>query len=421
MTSVDGAGGGLTSAGALAEPTSDVSPWWVARFALAWVGLFVGLFGPIQILLPQQAEALAPHDKESVLGLVLLVGAAFSLVANPLFGAVSDRTASRFGRRVPWIAGGFAGGAVAIGVLAGAPSVAVMIVGWCAVQVLLNAAYAALSGTIPDRVPAGQRGTAAGYLGLALIVGVAIGTGLAILGRGTTMGYLACALFMLLCAVPYLLRHRNEAIDPAGRPPWHWATFARGFWINPGRYPDFGWAWLTRFLVNLGNSIALLYLFFYLKDAVRVPNPATGVLIVTAVNLAAMLVSVLLVGIWSDRVRRRRVFVCGGGLIMAAAAFLIAGWTSWTGVVIAAVVLGLGFGAYTSVDLALLTQVLPSSNDRAKDLGVLNIASSLPQVLAPAIAAPIVVHLGSYPVLYVVAGAVELAGAVLVYRIRSVR
>ena len=416
---MDGAVGGVK--GALAEPTSNVSAWWVARFALAWVGLFVGLFGPLQVLLPQQAEALAPHGKESVLGLVLLLGAAFSLVANPLFGAVSDRTTSRFGRRVPWIACGFAGGAVAIGVLAAAPNVIVMAVGWCAVQVLLNSAYAALGATIPDRVPAGQRGTAAGYLGIALILGVAIGTGLAILGHGTTIGYLACALFMLVCALPYLLRHDETVLDTADRPPWDWRTFLRGFWIDPRESPDFGWAWLTRFLVNLGNSIALLYLFFYLKDEVQVANPEAGVLIVTGVNLAAMLVSVLLVGIWSDRVGSRRIFVCGGGMIMATAAFLIAGFASWTSVVVAAVVLGIGFGAYTSVDFALLTQVLPSSTDRAKDLGVLNIASSLPQVLAPAIAAPIVVHLGSYTMLYLVAGAVELVGAVLVYRIRSVR
>lgn len=407
-------------AGALAEPTVNVSAWWVARFTLAWVGLFAGLFGPIQILLPQQVEALAPDHKEAALAVVLGAGAAFSLVANPLFGAVSDRTTSRFGRRTPWVAGGFACGAVAIGVLAAAPTIPLVVVGWCAVQTLLNASYAGLSAAVPDQVPTRQRGTAAGYLGLALIVGVGTGTGLAVLGGGTTLGYLACALFMLICAVPYLLTRRDRVLKPADRQAWRWETFLRGFWINPRRYPDFGWAWLTRFLINLGNSIALLYLFFYLKDALGVAEPEAAVLVVTAVYLAAMLASVVLTGIWSDRVGKRRVFVCGGGLVMAAAAFLIAGWPTWTGVVVAAIVLGLGFGAYTSVDFALLTQVLPSSTDRAKDLGMLNVASSLPQVLAPVIAAPVVTQLGGYPVLYAVAGAVVLSGAVLVYRIRSV-
>lgn len=407
--------------GALAEPTRNVSAWWIGRFTLAWVGMFAGLFGPIQILLPQQVETLAPAGKEAALAVVLGAGAAFSLVANPLFGALSDRTISRLGRRTPWIAGGFAGGAVAVGLLATAPTIPVLVLGWCAVQVLLNAAYAGLSAAVPDQVPTRQRGTAAGYLGLALIIGVGTGTGLAVLGGGTTLGYLACALFMLVCAVPYLLLRRDRVLDPADRPAWRWGTFLRGFWIDPRRHPDFGWAWLTRFLINLGNSMSLLYLFFYLKDAVGVAEPETAVLVATGAYLAAMLASVVLTGIWSDRVGRRRVFVCGGGTVMAAAAFLIAGWPTWTGVVAAAVVLGLGFGAYTSVDFALLTQVLPSSTDRAKDLGVLNVASSLPQVLAPVVAAPIVTQLGGYPVLYAAAGAVGLTGAVLVYRITSVR
>jgi MFS family permease len=100
---------------------------------------------------------------------------------------------------------------------------------------------------------------------------------------------------------------------------------------------------------------------------------------------------------------------------------LIAAWATWPGALVAAVVLGVGFGTYSSVDFALLTQLLPSARDRGKDLGVLNVASSLPQVLAPAIAAPIVTGLGGYTALYLVAAGIEVTGALLVYRIRSVR
>jgi MFS family permease len=405
--------------GGLAEPTERVSPSWVARFALAWIGLYVGLFGPIQILLPQQVEALAPAGKEAALALVLGAGAACTIVANPLFGALSDRTTSRFGRRRPWIAVGFAGGAVALGLLATAPTLPLVVLGWCAVQVLLNAPFAALTAAVPDEVPAGQRGAAAGYLGLAFVLGVGFGTGLAVLGGGPGAGYLLCALCALLCCLPYLVAgQRTTAAPPT---PWQWGAFLRGFWINPVRHPDFGWGWLTRFLVNLGNSIVLLYLFFFLTDVVGVADPATGVLVLTGVYSLALLGSVVAVGILSDRVGRRRVFVTCGGLVMAAAAVLIAVSATWPAAVVAAVALGIGFGAYTSVDFALLTQVLPAAQDRGKDLGVLNIASSLPQVLAPAIAAPIVTGLGGYSALYLVAAGIELLGAVLVYRIRSVR
>jgi MFS family permease len=408
----------MTSCGH-ADPADRVSAGWVVRFALAWIGLYAGLFGPLQVLLPQQVEALAPTDKEAVLALVLGAGAACSLVANPLFGALSDRTRSRFGRRRPWIALGFAGGAVAIALLAAAPAVPFLVIGWCAVQTLLNAPYAALSAAVPDEVPAGQRGTAAGYLGLALVVGVGAGTGLAVIGGGSATGYLLCAVAALLCSLPYVLSGRHVRHRP--RPTWRWGEFLRGFWINPAHHPDFGWGFVTRFLVNLGNAIVLLYLFFFLSDVVGIADPAAGVLVLTAVYSAAMLGSVIVAGTLSDRTGRRRVFVTTGALIMAGAAVLISAWPEWPGAVLAAVALGIGFGAYSAVDFALLTQVLPAAHDRGKDLGVLNIASSLPQVLAPAIAAPVVTGLGGYGALYLVAAAIEAAGAILVYRIRSVR
>ena len=86
----------------------------------------------------------------------------------------------------------------------------------------------------------------------------------------------------------------------------------------------------------------------------------------------------------------------------------------------AAALAGLGFGVYLSVDAALVTQVLPSAAGRAKDLGLINIASSGPQVLAPAIAAPLVSQLGGYPSLYLTVAVVVVTGSVLVQQIRSV-
>lgn len=82
--------------------------------------------------------------------------------------------------------------------------------------------------------------------------------------------------------------------------------------------------------------------------------------------------------------------------------------------------LGVGFGVFTSVDFALMTDVLPTALDRGKDLGVINVANALPQVAAPALAAPIVTYLGGYRMLYLVAAVIGLAGAVLVPRIRGV-
>lgn len=398
-----------------------LSPRWIAALSLATVGTFAGWYGPLQILLAKQADAFAPGGKEDLLGLVALLGAVVSVVANPIWGALSDRTASRYGKRIPWVVIGTLGSAAGLLLLAVADGVALMLAAWCLVQLALNAPLAALSAAIPDQVPLARRGVVGGYFGAAQTIGVIAGTGLAVAGGSIRGGYLVCAVFVLLSAAPYVLLRKDIVVSRDQVPERDWRSVLAGFWISPRRHPDFGWAWLTRFLMNLGYSIATLYLLYFLADAVRVADPDGGVLILTALNAVCTLATVVLGGMWSDRVGRRKIFVSTSGAIMAGSTLLLAAAPTWPGAVIASVVLGIGYGTFISVDFALLTQVLPTAADRAKDLGVLNIASSLPQVLAPAVAAPIVAHLGGYPMLYAVAGLAALIGAALVHRIRTVR
>jgi MFS family permease len=399
---------------AVAEPVERVPARWTALLSLASLGLFTAFYGPIQVLLGKQAQALAPADKELALGVVVGFGAAVSMVANPLFGAISDRTTWRLGRRLPWTALGAAGGAASMVVLAVAPNILVMTLGWCLAQLTLNAMFAALVAAVPDQVPHPQRGAVGGWLGAGQTLGIVVGSGLAAAAGGLVAGYLVCAAFLLVATVPYLTLRRDTVI--AAPPPLR----LRAFWISPRRHPDFGWAWLTRFLMNLGNSIAIVYLLYFLQDAVGYADPDSGVFVLTAVYAATLLATVVVGGVWSDRAGRRKVFVCWAGIVMSVAALLLAAFPTWPGALVAAAVLGLGFGVYTSVDFALMTEVLPAAADRGKDLGVINVANALPQVLAPALAAPIVTYLGGYPVLYGLAALIGIAGAVLVYRIKSV-
>jgi MFS family permease len=102
----------VTTAGpieALEEPIRPVSRAWVLWLGLISVGVWAGFFGPIQVLLAEQAEAISPDDKKVVLSVVLGLGAFVSVVCNPVFGAFSDRTTLRAGHRLPWVAGGAAG------------------------------------------------------------------------------------------------------------------------------------------------------------------------------------------------------------------------------------------------------------------------------------------------------------------------
>jgi MFS family permease len=223
-----------------------------------------------------------------------------------------------------------------------------------------------------------------------------------------------------LLAVPFTLATPDDPLPRAHRAPLRPRALLAGLWLSPRQHPDFAWAWITRFLVQLGNALGTLYLLYFLRDKVGHPHPEDGLLVLILVYAAGLTATTVVAGRRSDRTGRRKVFVVWAGIVMAGAALLLAGWPTWTGAVVAAAVLGGGYGVYVAVDAALITQVLPEASDRAKDLGVINIANSAPQVLGPALAAPIVVYLGGYPVLYALTAVVTLLGSVFVLRIRAV-
>ncbi|MFJ9810509.1 MFS transporter [Streptomyces sp. NPDC101158] len=405
----------------LAEPTDPVRAGWTARLSLATLAVFMAFMTPIQILLPLQLEQIDPVHKNTALSLVTGLGALVAVLANPIAGAWSDRTTSRFGRRRPWILGGALAGAAGLAFTASQHTVAGVAVGWCLAQAGLNAMLAGVTTPIADRVPLTQRAQVSGWTGLmqslGLVLGALITTALV---TGVRSGYAVLALLTVGLALPFVLRHGEPALPRALRPAFALRSFARSFWVSPRKHPDFGWAWLTRFLINLGNALGTLYLFYFLADAVHHADPGTGVLILTVVYTLCAALTAIPVGVLSDRVGRRKTFVVLCSLIMAAAALLLALLHTWPSALAAAAVLGAGYGIYLAVDQALVTQVLPEAADRAKDLGVINIANSGPQVLAPALASPVIAHAGGYTGLYLTAALATLGGGLLVGRIRGV-
>ncbi len=404
---------------ALEEPTTRVSARWTASLSLASLAVFMGFFTPIQILLPLQLERLDAAHKAGLLAWVTGIGALVAMLANPLAGALSDRTTSRFGRRRPWIVGGAllgAAGLLLTSVQHGLPGI---VLGWSLAQLGLNAMLAGVTAPVADQVPVGQRAVVSGWTGISQSLGLVVGALLVtVVVSGILPGYALTALLTVVLALPYVLCFREPVLPRALRAPLDRRTLAAGYWVSPRRHPDFGWTWATRFLINLGNAIGTLYLLFYLTDAVHYPSPDSGVLILTTVYTAAALLTAIPSGLVSDRTGRRRLPVVVSCVVMAGAALLLAFCHTWGATLVAAGVLGAGYGIYLAVDQALVTQVLPAAADRAKDLGVINIANSGPQVLAPALAAPIVAHLGGYTGLYAVTALVTLLAGVLVHRIR---
>ena len=89
----------VTRTAALAEPVVPVRRAWIGLLFAANLGLWMALYTPLQVLLPEQIEDLGVGHKEIWLGIVTGLGAIIAVVVNPLAGALSDRTRPRlFGR-----------------------------------------------------------------------------------------------------------------------------------------------------------------------------------------------------------------------------------------------------------------------------------------------------------------------------------
>src|SRR5437588_2525544 len=163
----------------------------------------------------------------------------------------------------------------------------------------------------------------------------------------------------------------------------------RLFDFNPRRDPDFGWVLLTRLVMMLGIYTVQDFLQFYMRDAVKVAHPeqqTTNFIIILSLT---SLFSALVAGWLSDRFgRKRMVYIAGGFMALVGLIFIIT--QSLPLVLAAGAIFGLGYGAYVSVDWALVADVLPSHHDYARDMGVWNISLSLPQVIAPLIGGPLI-------------------------------
>jgi MFS family permease len=411
----------LAGTAAGADPTARVSTGWTTRFTLLWLGFWMGWLVPIQLVLPNQFDAVDPASKVRDFGITNGAAGVVALIALPLAGALCDHTKSRWGRRRVWMAAGVAVFAVSLAVTGLQHSWAGVMVCWLFASLGFSMASAGLFAAVADHVPVAQRGMISGAIfgpqALGLLVGLVLLTQVV---TSNTGGYLVLTVALIILAGPFVLRYR-EALAPRSSLPLTPRGLAAAMWVSPREHPDFAWAFGGRVMVNIGNALGTTYLLYFFTDDLHLHDPDNALLVTTAIYLVFTLATTYGGGLASDRSGRRRVFVAVASVLQGVAALLLVGWPSFTAALAAAAFLGAGYGAFLSVDQALVTQVLPDAGSRAKDLGIMNIGTNVPQSLAPLGAALIIDQLGGYRTLFAAAGVFTLIGAVMVYRIGSVR
>ncbi|RFA11242.1 MFS transporter [Subtercola boreus] len=421
-----------------AEPTARVGGGWIALFAAAWLGIWMAQLTPIQLLLPLQIEsrvgavatgagtgtAASSDWIASVLAFGIISGIAgvAALVVFPLTGALSDRTTSRFGRRRPWLAAGtllFAASLVLLGLQTSLFGIGVFwtltITGFCILT-------AALTATISDQVPVAQRGAVSGWLAAPQAVGTILGLILVTtLFTAQFAGYLVVAVLLVVLVLPFCLRVPDAVLERSARARVSARGFLDGFWISPKAHPDFGFTLLGRVLVNTGNALGTALLLYFLMFGLHDDTAEDDLIVLTLIYMVFVVLASLGAGVLSDRLGRRRVFVFVASICQAAAALLLALVPELGVAMVAAGLLGLGYGCFLSVDQALATQVLPDPAARGKDLGIMNIATAVPQAIAPLLGAAVVALSGGFMALFLLSALFAAAGALAVARVRGVR
>ena len=409
-----------------AAPTPARVGWgFVSLYVLSFTGNALVFIAPLLVTLALRVDDLVGiHAAPRSLALVTGTGSLLAMVSNPLFGRFSDRTTARMGMRRPWMLIGLAGGTLGTLVVATAPSIPVVLVGWCITQVFFNALLAAQVAVLPDQVPAVQRGAVSGVLGVCTPVASVAGTYLVQAFNGHQL-----AMFLVPClvggafVVVFASRLHDRRLDPADRPPWSIRELVGSLYVNPRRNPDFAWAFASRFMLVMAFAFLVTYQAYFLIEQLGssrgdVPHQ---IYVGTLAQSAALVVASPMAGKLSDRLGRRKAFVAVAALVYAGALLVIATAGDLNGYLVGMTVSGLGFGVYMAVDLALVVDVLPRTDSTAKDLGVLNIAGALPFALAPALTPAILaVGGGSYAVLYTVAGACAAVGAAAILPVRGV-
>ena len=405
--------------------------------AIPWVALST-------VILPRVFELIDNSSKEAMLGLVNSIGAIVALLANIIFGTLSDMTRSRFGKRTPWIVGGGIITGLAIGAIAFTRNEALIIFLWCVAQMGYNMMLAPYVAVMSDRVPDKVRGTISGFYGAGIAVGQTLGSvvGAAFLRQGQSGLFSAwmmgLGIFSLtgIFVVAMWPREKSSRFEEQSE---HVTVKSVLLNFRPPRHaPDFYYALVGRTLMMGGYWMITTYQLYIAQDYIYAGDPnakdkaATIIATMGVITLVVSLIAAVTAGPITDRLGRRKLPVALASCLFAVGAAMPLFFRSPMGMYLFAAVAGLGYGVYNAIDQALNVAVLPNPKEAGKDLGILNLANTLSTVIGTAMTSLVVsivkssMHVSTTPAVayawvFGVAIVIVLAAAALIMRIRNVK
>lgn len=337
---------------------------------------------------PEQREIEALQANRS--GWMLATGALVSMLTQLIFGALSDNTRSRWGRRKPFLIVGTLLASLGVFAFPLAQNYAHLFAVFLWIQLFLNVAAGPYSALLPDLIPFESHGRAAAFMGFFSLVGRTGGMvagALALQMKGDVgLNLLTIAFLVLLngfMLVTAFLTHEKPTDNDSSTRTSFLDTLTSAFRVDLRGHSSFVWVLVSRFVLNTGVYTILPFLLFYLMSCYDLnKSDALGQLAVIGLLTNVMgLIATFPAGFASDRTSKKTVVYATCGLcVIGGLGFVFS--QSITFALVSAAIFGLGYGAFQAVDWALVCNVLPPG-EPAKYMGLWSCADTVPQIVAP--------------------------------------
>lgn len=347
----------------------------VLLYALAWAGGTIGYTPLLTILLPVRVAELAGKQAGvDWLAYIALAGAVAASLGGILFGYLSDRTCNRRG----WISAGLVLSCLLLVLIRQATTLTGLMVTVVAWQLTLNMMLGPLAAWAGDLVPDHRKGVLGGLMAFAPGLGALSGAfvthpGLA---QGEVRFWLIAAL-VVGCVMPILLLRM----------------------------------WLARLAVQVAEATLFAYLYFWLVGL----DPGMSDNQTARLFSAVMLISAPLalgIGRWSDR-RDRPILplqVCALGAALGLVAMSLS--HDLTSAMLAYGLFGVCGAVFLALHSAQTLRILPRPDRRGRDLGLFNLANTVPSLVMPWLAIAMVPVFG-FQGLFLLLATLAATGSVL--------
>ncbi|HEX7197438.1 MAG TPA: MFS transporter [Candidatus Limnocylindria bacterium] len=362
----------------------------LVTLSIYWFGIQT-IWGGLNItIIPGRLDDLSRDTQGTLLAIIMLAGAVAPIIIQPTVGMISDYTATRWGRRKPYIVIGTLLDVVFLAGLAFNNDFVAMVAFYFLLQVSSNFAQGPFQGYVPDLVPARQVGIASGLMGLMLTLGTIAGVGIATVGGlvdNVALATLALGVVEVVTMVVLVATVDEGRSAPPRTRPWH--EIALSAWGRDIlRQRDVLWLLLVRLLfLGAYNATLIAIGYFRRSHGLSADDADATVFVATAIVGVSTALAAIPGGRLSDRFGRRPVIwvaglVAGLGLLGVAVApspgVAIASWVPF----------GIGMGIFLSADWALMADVIPK-HTAGRYMGILNAGTAMAGPVFIIVAGPV--------------------------------